>query len=328
MRGEATAPEPAPAAAEETDAALPWGRSHWDRLPRELQDMVVLRAGPLTQLSAGRISNRDYERMDRRLQQRMWLEAVELEWPGDLARLPRVWVLPGTLWRIRTLAQFERFKQLPWLRRDHLMHAAARRRWVDELDFSKPDWLTKIAAESGSVWLLCELVERRALVKLSPEMAEWASRFGQLDVIKWLHERMPDGEWTPDVLDSAAAFGHLAVVSFLDKHRTEGATVKAMDNAAANGHVDVLAYLHKHRTEGCSEMALYDAAAAGSLASIEYILEQQISEPTSDTYDHEEAVAWLLEHMQGVEWDIEEALEWAHGAAVRHVLEDELQAAE
>jgi hypothetical protein len=91
-----------------------------------------------------------------------------------------------------------------------------------------------------------------------------AARFGQLEVVKWLHENRTEG-CTVEAMNKAASNGHLEVVKWLHENRTEGCTVLAMEWAAENGHLEVVKWLHENRTEGCTKGAMDKAAEKGHL---------------------------------------------------------------
>ena len=73
---------------------------------------------------------------------------------------------------------------------------------------------------------------------------DWATYYGHLHVIQWLHENREEG-CTHWAMDWAASKGHLHVVQWLHKNRQEGCTTNAMDLAAENGHLHVVQWAPK-----------------------------------------------------------------------------------
>jgi Ankyrin repeats (3 copies) len=146
----------------------------------------------------------------------------------------------------------------------------------------------------------------------------WACGNGKLEVVKWLHNNIPndedfddtDGWWNNDsygyctvlAMDWAARNGHLDVVKFLHEHRTEGCTVDAMDQAACYGHLEVVMWLHENRTEGCTKHAMEWAARNGHLDVVKFLHENRTEGCTIDAmdqaacYGHLEVVMWLHEN--------------------------------
>ncbi|KYQ90786.1 hypothetical protein DLAC_11773 [Tieghemostelium lacteum] len=87
-----------------------------------------------------------------------------------------------------------------------------------------------------------------------------AATNGHLDILKWLFKHKPDIGCTNAAMDHAAANGHFEVVKYLHVNRKEGCTNYAMDHAAANGHLEIIKYLHENRDEGCTWYAIESAA--------------------------------------------------------------------
>ncbi|KAL2912086.1 hypothetical protein HK105_208438 [Polyrhizophydium stewartii] len=232
--------------------------SHWDRLPRELRDMVLAHAGPLTQLTTGRIGLAHLGSLDFDGIEQLWHDVIECEWPGDLERLPgRSWLGSHVFWGVRSRHMYDRLRAVGgWGSAAGLWHAAARCRFDDELRWLRPLELSLLAAEAGAQPLLSDLVGGRERVRLQPAHVRTAAAWGHLHLVRWLHERMADGSWPKSVMDRAAAGGHLHVVRWLHEHRSEGCSHEAMDGAARAGRLHVVRWLHEHRTEGCSRRAL------------------------------------------------------------------------
>nr|KAJ3421376.1 hypothetical protein HK105_003719 [Polyrhizophydium stewartii] len=259
------------------NSALPLGTSHWDRLPRELKDMVVEDAGVLTKLTVG------------------WLSADAAAQLSDDDKL-QLWsqAFDRVFWNLRSRDMFERQRGLN--------HAAVRNRWDDVLDWQDPNSLAELAAGAGNLELLADLVENRKTASLSLELAQEAAWFGHLHILKWLHERMPDGEWSSTVMDWAAENGHIECVVWLHTTRTEGCSTRAMDVAAISGRLGMVRWLHQNRTEGCTTNAMTLAAAMGNLRVIRWLHENRTEGCTSSAIDfaaargHLEVVRWLHEN--------------------------------
>ena len=98
-----------------------------------------------------------------------------------------------------------------------------------------------------------------------------ASKYGDLPVIKWLHNN--NYPFTTNAMDNAAYYGHLEVVKWLHENRKEGCTTNAMDFAAENGHLEVVKWLHENRKEGCTKFAMDWAAHNGHLEVVQYLKE-------------------------------------------------------
>ena len=108
----------------------------------------------------------------------------------------------------------------------------------------------------GNIDILIWLFENKKIyIKHNRLYLNLASKYGHLEVVKWLHENRNDG-CSSHAMDHAASNGHIEVVKWLHENRTEGCTIWAMDLASKNGHIEVVKWLHENRTEGCTENAM------------------------------------------------------------------------
>ena len=130
---------------------------------------------------------------------------------------------------------------------------------------------------------------------------QFAGDAGDLALVRWLHEHLPEG-CTTAAMDGAADNGHLAVVRWLHEHRTEGCTTYAMDGAAMNGHLEVVRWLHEHRKEGCTTAAMLCAAVNGHLGVVRWLSEHRAEGCSAHVMDAAakkgriDVVRWLHEH--------------------------------
>ncbi|KAH9097478.1 hypothetical protein LEN26_016973 [Aphanomyces euteiches] len=131
-------------------------------------------------------------------------------------------------------------------------------------------------------------------------MAETAAK-GHLHVLKFLHANRSE-ECNMQAMNGAATYGHLEIVKFLHYNRSEGCSFLAMDAAAANGHLEVVKFLHENRNEGATEEAINMAAESGHLDVIKYLFENRSEGCTyralrnARRNQHREVEAFLLEH--------------------------------
>ncbi|KAF0699085.1 Aste57867_10321 [Aphanomyces stellatus] len=139
--------------------------------------------------------------------------------------------------------------------------------------------------ETGSLNLLCQSNQNQTVLQyihemcpeanFTPDAIDTAAAFGQLEIVRFLHQTRTEG-CTTAAMDMAAANGFDDVVRFLHENRTEGCTTKAMDQAARNGHLETLQFLHLHRHEGCTTQALDDAASySGRLDIVQFLHENR-----------------------------------------------------
>ncbi|KAL2914187.1 hypothetical protein HK105_206280 [Polyrhizophydium stewartii] len=281
--------------------AAPPAASHWDRLPRELQDMAVDAAGVLTRWTAGRLRGPP-DQLAESDRLALWADVVQTEWAGDLRQLPGCWLPPRLLWGVRSRAMLERLQALghAGLQRG-LQHAAARCGWLDALAGMPPQALADLAVQADAAALLADLVLVQRTARLTRWHAETAAALGHDGMLCWLHANMP-GRWSRAVMDHAAAAGRLAMVAWLHPARPEGCSTAALDRAAANGHLDVVAWLHANTSAGCTTRAMDWAAANGHVAVLVFLHAHRTEGCTPRAlsaavrHGHDHVAAWLREH--------------------------------
>ncbi|KAL2913130.1 hypothetical protein HK105_207368 [Polyrhizophydium stewartii] len=249
----------------------PTATNEWDRIPAEIQEMILAHAGALTQFVNNRIKSLDTSKFNQVVS-----DAFELDWQGDLRILPfekfKDTIHYKPFWLLHTRSMYVRVKALGLdFVKDGLDQAAILNWWIDLLDFNAAQHLSHMAAHCGSIAMLKYLVDERRIARLGvdhPWLAAWS---GHIEVLKWLAKRMPNGTWTAEVMDWAAGNNALDCVKWLHANRTEGCTTDAMDRAAKFNQLDTLKWLHANRTEGCTTDAMDLAAEKGHLGVVEFL---------------------------------------------------------
>ncbi|KAL2914138.1 hypothetical protein HK105_206396 [Polyrhizophydium stewartii] len=243
-------------------------------MPAEIQNKILAHAGILTLWLNGRIDDLSNISLDQF--KALLSDVFELDWQGDLTTLPfekfKHSRLNEPFWHMRSRGMHARVKALGFnFHEDGLDQAAILNGWTDLLNFGDPRQIGIKAARCGSISMLQHLVDERKAVRLVSSHVEEAATYGHLEVLKWIHERMPDGNWPTWVMDCAAWSGKLDCVKWLHANRTEGCTTKAIDYAAHSGHLDVVKWLHKNSTEGCTTKAMDFAASNGHLDVVKWL---------------------------------------------------------
>ncbi|KAL2916506.1 hypothetical protein HK105_203939 [Polyrhizophydium stewartii] len=288
------APPAAPAA-----AAPAWlGRSHWDRLPRELRAAIIDAAGPLTKLTTGTL--RASGLFGSRQVALLWRDALACDWTGDIRTLPRVDLYNSCFHDIRSRRMFEQVRSAGLAADYMLRRVAIRRGWADLLDFDEPDALAEEAARQGALWLLAELVDVRRVVRPSSSQAAAAAYHGRLDVVQWLHERMQDEPWYDNVMADAATSGSLALVVWLHERRGISPSDSALGQAVSCGHLHIVRWLLEHGANRCDSHSVRLAAQRGHLDVLMYVHEHlpiEIIRSAASTINHASSlpvVRWMF----------------------------------
>ncbi|KAL2912258.1 hypothetical protein HK105_208249 [Polyrhizophydium stewartii] len=271
-----TTSQPPPSTTSDAPRAVrfrPYATNEWDRMPAEIQNKILAHAGVLTLWVNGRIN---ISGINLKQLKGMLRDVFELDWQGDLATLPlpkfNLDRLSDSFWRLRSRSMHARFKALDISGLNNVLdQAAILNGWTDLLDLGEPAHLAENSARCGSIEMLQHLVDKREAIILDSNHAILAVTYGHLDLLKWLHERMPDGSWMPDIMNHAAWRGHLDLVKWLHSNRREGCSTRAMDWAACDGHLHVVKWLHENRAEGCTTQAMDLAALGGHLEVVEFL---------------------------------------------------------
>ena len=92
--------------------------------------------------------------------------------------------------------------------------------------------------------VLRDLIGRHESGRNIPYAMNWASEYGYLEVVKYLHS--VGKECTTDAINWASMNGHLSMVKYLHSIGKE-CTTSAMDLASENGHLEVVRFLRSPR---------------------------------------------------------------------------------
>ncbi|KAL2919411.1 hypothetical protein HK105_201056 [Polyrhizophydium stewartii] len=272
--------------AEPLDTPLPPGRSHWDRLPRELRGMVLERASLLTQFSSGWLARADLCGLSHLERRQLWLDVIETDWQGDLRALPLPHERSDAFLAIRTrdmysrvcrvLSEHGRLSSAKWRQR-----VAIRNRWPDIVDrlFDMPEAIMLMAASEGALWLIEDMLTkytRNFIFFCSEWVARHAAAAGQPDMVVFAHERLPREPWNPDILYKAAATGNLDLVQWICENRKEiPIPTNTIDAAAGSGNLDLVVWLHMVRKDTCSVQAMNVAASRGFIHIVRWLADNR-----------------------------------------------------
>ncbi len=103
-------------------------------------------------------------------------------------------------------------------------------------------------------------------------------RKGDLEVLKWLffNNKIDYTNTNNNIMDSASKYGHLDIVKFLHENRLEGCTTSAMNYASQNGYLEIVMFLHENRLEGCTTSAMDKAVLNRHLEVVKFLHENRL----------------------------------------------------
>ncbi|KAL2918454.1 hypothetical protein HK105_201855 [Polyrhizophydium stewartii] len=244
----------------------PSATNEWDRMPAEIQNMILDAAGPFTKFVNGLLLAADLWGMTEGQRIQLWQDLIDVDWQGDLDLIPGVDIASNSLRMSRSI----------WVRiKDdfydlHVRQVAIRNGWVDLIDFDNVSNLAVAATLEGAVWLLEDLIDVRKLIKPSIGFVNDAAASGQFEALKFLHERMLDEHWPPSVGQYSASSGKLDLVVWLSEHRLECFDSSAFRGAADGNHMHIVRWLAERFTFACDTGAFACAALHDNLEMIQF----------------------------------------------------------
>ncbi|KDO23344.1 hypothetical protein SPRG_11658 [Saprolegnia parasitica CBS 223.65] len=296
--------------------------ANWDAVD-DLHPTVFAYAGGLTQWLNGTLKLDGSE--DNDVASELWADAFRLDWPGDLATLPRAYLGPQRFRLIRSKDMYKRVMQVLYhgeeiqgglfthdvvfyadasyapYRDDsvlvaEIMAAPMENVWLDKLAslLETPKALATAAALGGHTRLLEYLVREKGvnlaeMVRLHRPVIgfvmDMVAYYGHLETLRLLHEAGSTG-CSVAAMDNAASNGFLDIVRWLHAHRVEGCSAAALNGAINNGHVEIVAFLRQHYPElDVSSDAMDEAAGSGRLDVVRYLHEQCHAPCTTKSLD-------------------------------------------
>ncbi|KAL2913261.1 hypothetical protein HK105_207263 [Polyrhizophydium stewartii] len=248
-----------PAAPRRPNGFRPGATNEWDRMPAEIQRMILKATSPFTQFINRLLLKAELLALSDKQREQVWQDASDADWQGDVDVLPPVDTSRSL--RLQSCTFLERCKEYTYY------HAAIRSGWTDMLGYEEPEEIAE-----GNVEILCDLIDVRKAVKPSSDYAEEAAKQGRLEVVRVLHERMPDDACPLRVGDNACESGNLDLVVWLKQHRPECIGPSALVGAAREKHMHIARWLVEHTTDlECDWDAFKLAASTDNLEMLELL---------------------------------------------------------
>ncbi|KAL2919753.1 hypothetical protein HK105_200669 [Polyrhizophydium stewartii] len=198
-------------------------------MPAEIQNKILDIAGPFTKFTAGILLPAELCSLPKQQRLQILQDAADVDWQDDLDLLPWAYISILSI-NIRSRSIFNRLKDSQFDRSIPMM-IAARNGWTDLLDFSRPTYLAEVAARVGAIELLSDLFDMRKIAAPTVGQVEQAAAYGQLDTVRFLHDRLPGSAWQVLIGDCAAKSGNLGLVVWLSEHHPECIDDEAIDSA-------------------------------------------------------------------------------------------------
>ncbi|KAL2915047.1 hypothetical protein HK105_205370 [Polyrhizophydium stewartii] len=241
-------------------------------MPAEIQNKILSHSSPFTKFVNGLLLAAELRGMPEKQREHVWQDASDADWQGDLDLLPPIDIASKSL-NIRSRSFLERCHNR--FDRSFIVRVAVRNGWTDLFDFEHPELLAVSAAREGALDVLVDLIDVRKIAKPTTQLAVVAAEKGHLAIVKFVHERMPGGQWGKDVANAAAKSGNLDPVVWLKEHHPEcfgpeAYPVQLDRNILTASDVRVLEWLRERsllRVEG----VYVHIARAGNIEAYEWV---------------------------------------------------------
>ncbi|KAL2911457.1 hypothetical protein HK105_209069 [Polyrhizophydium stewartii] len=263
-----TTSQPPPSTTSDAARAVrfrPDATNEWDRMPAEIQNMILSHSSPFTKFVNGLLLAAELRVLPQRLRDQVWQDASDTDWQGDVELLPWVSLSSPTL-SLTNRRLFERAR--PRFDYEDIAAIAVRNGWDDLLDFDEAKDLGVAAACQGKLSLLEELIDVRKADICKAWLVELAAEHGHLECVEYLHRRIPDAEWTQHLGRSAAKGGNLDIVIWLKEHRPACLGVPMISGAVGQNHLHIVRWLADN-TDIVVDISLLDYG--GEIASFEML---------------------------------------------------------
>ncbi|KAL2918981.1 hypothetical protein HK105_201251 [Polyrhizophydium stewartii] len=233
------------------------------------------------------------------MRERLWTEAIQSDWQGDLSTLPSIPSTSASLLLITNRRMFERVNASGL--RIHptiVQRLSLQRDWTNLLDFKRPDNLAEAAAREGALSVLDDLINKRKVLSPSLKLVRCAAEAGQIEAVKWLRGRMGPAVWPPFIADAAAAGGSLEILVWLYSDARATVTPSAFQQAANNGHAHIIVWLADTLTDSCTEDSFLAAFENGHIGVLDLLASRY-----PDVYDRTPDLVFRFStHLQSLEW--------------------------
>ncbi|KAL2915056.1 hypothetical protein HK105_205379 [Polyrhizophydium stewartii] len=271
---------PEPAAAARPAAPLPprplerfraSATNEWDRVPAEIQNKILDAAGPFTKFVNGLLLVAELRGLPEKQREQVWQDASYADWQGGLDLLPPI-AIASRSFNIRSRSFLERCRN--YFSHFQFARVAIRNGWTDLFDFERPGALAETAAREGALDVLVDLIDVRKIAEPTTHLALVAAEKGHLDVVKFVHERMPGGWWGKDVANAAAKSGNLDLVVWLKEHHPECFGPEAYPGAACGNHLHIVRWLADNCDFDCDILAFFLAIIHSNLGMLQFLSER------------------------------------------------------
>ncbi|KAL2912126.1 hypothetical protein HK105_208403 [Polyrhizophydium stewartii] len=251
-----------------TNDFRPEATNEWDRMPAEVQRMVLATAGPFTLFVNGLLLAAELRGMPQKQREQVWQDANDADWQGDFTLLPPVDIDSKSL-RLR-----RSFFVRGCFSTGHTARVALRNGWTDLVDDAKPIDLARAAISEGDLELLRDLIDVRKFVTPSSLLLQYAASHGSLEAVEFLHRRMDPGACTFDIGRDAARSGNLDLVVWLSKHIPERLGRSAFEYSAWGNHMHIVSWLAENTGIPCDKHAIAHAARNGNVEMLTFLSER------------------------------------------------------
>ncbi|KAL2915715.1 hypothetical protein HK105_204661 [Polyrhizophydium stewartii] len=253
----------------------PSATNEWDRMPAEIQNMILPHASPFTKFVNGLLLAADLRGLPEQPREQVCQDANDANWQGDLGQLPPVDIAGKALRVSRDFLECLKSR----FDRSVVIQLAIRSSWTDMISHDEPDKVAAAAALEGDLCVLRDLIDLRGLVDADSTLVSYAlsgksfeaacflsyrpnlrtfsnaAQMGHLEVVRYTGGQFPDLLLDPRCREASANAG---VLDWLDERGLVDRTSIAR-HIAGEGRIDVLEWALARFKLDLTESDLEDA---------------------------------------------------------------------
>ncbi|EGF77241.1 hypothetical protein BATDEDRAFT_27923 [Batrachochytrium dendrobatidis JAM81] len=171
------------------------------------------------------------------------------------------------------------------------------------------DYLQGYCVRYGNLELLMYLHSRNIGALFLDNSLEMAAKSGYFKTLQWVKLHMPWIKWDASVIECAAASGNLDIIQWLVTFISDTDFGRSVDLAAINGHIEVLRFLYASSKQTCQRDTIDIATKNGHALVVGFLIDQGQTCSLSAyvwtaTHGHFEVIKVLFKHTPRIDWSI------------------------
>nr|KAJ3418024.1 hypothetical protein HK105_000463 [Polyrhizophydium stewartii] len=241
--------------------------NEWDRMPAEVQRMLLEAAGPFTLFVCGLLLKAELFSLSEEQKERLWQDIIDADWQGDLFTFPSINIASASISLRRPIVGRLKVRYS----NKQVTQIVIRNGWTDLLDFSNPVQLLAAAISLDDIGLIQTLYDQHQVGRhVRPFLLHQAVP-SRVATLKFLNERFHRNDWRPWLASDIHLVDNLEIIIWLDRHHPECLEFDGLWNAAQGNHMHIVRWLVENTGCECSLKVLAAATRNNNLEMVEFL---------------------------------------------------------